>query len=393
MARGVSTIAESQAEAEAQIETEKHEVRILSCREIDLSGLPPLQSGPLPRHWMVVVEDLTPELAAERPQQEDPEGECERNTRQLYLALATDPELLSTGSTEAFPCPSCEEEVRIELPPARERPHPGHFSCPQCRAHLRLAASGSWELAPANEKRDGRCIFCGAKANSKEHVIPEWISKRLGIKQIISMEGSIQSSPNPRRRPISFGSYRAPIFCEDCNTHFKHLEDAVIPLIVPMAKGLAFSLGAQERELLALWSVKTAVSLLSAEPGDQEAVPLEHRKALRERGEFVADTWVGVFRWHGEPVIMSGDGIATNRKNPGLVRETYGAMLAFEGFGFYVTAFKEPIGAGARLCGDRPPMLSIWPPRSGLVHWPVPMTDNRVLPRNLVAGWTPLQDA
>jgi hypothetical protein len=367
-------------------------VRIVSCREVDLSELPPLQK-PLPRHWVVVVEDLTPELAAQRPQHDDPEEECERTTRQMYLAMATDPELLSTGSVEMFPCPSCEEEVRIELPSARERPHPGHFSCPHCRAHLQLAASGHrWEIAPPGEKRDGRCIFCEAKANSKEHVIPEWISKQLGIKQVISMEGSIQPGPRPRRRPISFGSYRAPIFCASCNTHFKHLEDSVIPLIVPMAKGLTFSLGAQERELLARWSVKTATALLSAEPGDQEAVPLGHRKALRERDTILADTWVGIFRWHGEPVIMSGDGIARNKKQPGLVQQTYGAMLAFEGFGFYMTAFNEPIGPGARLTGDQPPMLSIWPPRSGLVHWPGPLTDNRVLPRNLLAGWTPLQD-
>jgi hypothetical protein len=170
MARGVSTIAETQADAEAQVDAEKYEVRILSCREIDLGGLPPLQK-PLPRHWVVVVEDLTPELAAQRPQHENPEEECERATRQMYLAMATDP----------------------ELPSARERPHPGHFSCPHCRAHLQLAVSGRrWEVAPPSEKRDGRCIFCGAKANSKEHVIPEWISKQLGIKQVISMEGSIQ---------------------------------------------------------------------------------------------------------------------------------------------------------------------------------------------------------
>jgi hypothetical protein len=165
----------------------------------------------------------------------------------------------------------------------------------------------------------------------------------------------------------------------------------VIPLIVPMAKGLTFSLGTKEQALLARWSVKTAMALLSAEPGDQEAVPLEHRKALRERGEILADTWVGIFRWHGEPVIMSGDGVARNRKQPGLVRQTYSAMLAFEGFGFYVTAFSEPIGPGARLGGDQLPMLSVWPARSRLVHWPGPLTDNRILPRNLLAGWTPLQ--
>jgi hypothetical protein len=392
MARGVWTTGASRAEAEGSVDAERHRVHIVTCREIDLSGLPDLPSGPLPRHWVVVVEDQTPELAAERPQHEDPEEEAERAVRLNYLSMAIDPELLVSGEIEEFSCPGCGGKVRIELPPQREKAHPGNFGCPHCRAHLRLGDSGLWEVAPPGPRRDSGCIFCEARADSQEHVIPEWISKRLGIRDIISMEGSIQSGPEPRRRPISFASYRAPIFCSGCNTHFKHLEDAVIPLIVPMAKGLTFSLGTQERELLARWSVKTAMALLSAEPGDQETVPREHRKSLRERGEILADTWVGIFRWHGEPVIMVGDGIARNRKQLGLVRQTYSAMLAFEGFGFYVTAFNEPIGPGARLGGDQPPMLSIWPRRSGLTHWPRPLTDNRVLPRILLGGWTPLQD-
>jgi hypothetical protein len=64
VARGVWTSGETRAEAEASIEADKHKVRIISCREIDLSGLPELRSGPFPRHWVVAIEDLTPELAA-----------------------------------------------------------------------------------------------------------------------------------------------------------------------------------------------------------------------------------------------------------------------------------------------------------------------------------------
>jgi len=104
MARGVSVIAESQVEAEAQVDKAQYQVRTIKCREIDLRGLPPLASGPIPRHWVVVTEDLTPELEAERPQQDNPEEECERQVRQMYLALATDLELLVTGTQEGFDC-------------------------------------------------------------------------------------------------------------------------------------------------------------------------------------------------------------------------------------------------------------------------------------------------
>ena len=83
MARGVSATGATREEAEAQVEAEKHQVRITTCREIDLSGLLPLRSGPLPRHWVVVVEDLTPELAAQRPQQEEQSGPAAEPARRL----------------------------------------------------------------------------------------------------------------------------------------------------------------------------------------------------------------------------------------------------------------------------------------------------------------------
>jgi hypothetical protein len=391
MARVGWVSGETQEEAEATLDAERHQVRIVSFREIDLSGLPALTSGPLPRHWVFTVEDLTPALAAERPQHDDSEEAVERWVRQFYLKMDINPELVSSGTIEMFPCPNCEEEVRIELPPARDKPHPGNFSCPHCHAHLRLAKSGGWEVAPPAQRRGDQCIFCNDNANSYEHVIPGWIATRLGIKDIISMEGSIQSGPEPRRRPISFGSYRARIFCKGCNAYFKHLEDAVIPVIVPMAKGQIFSFGAGERELVARWCLETAIALLSAEPGDQDAVPLTHRRALRESDEIVASSWIGIFRWRGEPVIASGSGLVANESRLEQPRRAYSAMLAFEGFGFYVTAFSDSPHAPVPYPRHHSPMLCAWPHQLGLTHWPPPPTDNRTLPTKLFTGWTPLQ--
>ena len=73
----------------------------------------------------------------------------------------------------------------------------------------------------------------------------------------------------------------------------------MIPVIVPMARGQIFSFGAGERELVARWCLKTAIALLSAEPGDQDAIPLAHRRALREGDEIVASSWIGIFRGKG----------------------------------------------------------------------------------------------
>jgi hypothetical protein len=68
--------------------------------------------------------------------------------------------------------------------------------------------------------------------------MPVWISKQLGVKKFLSAEDAFISPNRSRRKQdISFASYRSQCFCGGCNTHFKHLEDAVIPLLVPHGQG------------------------------------------------------------------------------------------------------------------------------------------------------------
>lgn len=394
MGRGVSVVADSRSEAEAKVDEAQYEVRIVSCRELDLSGLPPLESGPLPRHWIVVVEDRTAELAAQRPQQEDPEEECERGVRLMYLQMATDPELLVSGTQEGFDCPACGEAIAFDGPAPRERKKPdsGHRDCPKCGTHLNLAApKDRWQVFVPPIKPEKKCIFCGARADSMEHVIPAWIAKQLAISGQIDPSRAMQIGRPPRRQPISLGSYRARIFCAACNEHFHHLEDEVIPWLVPMARGVPVSLGAESQAVIARWAVKTAMALLSAEPGDQDIVPWPHRKALKDSGRVVADTWVGLFRWHGPATLVTGEGSAPFSHPDGRSVDEYSALLAFEGLGFYVTAFHEALPAGSSLAGDLPYMSSFLPIRTDMVHWPPPITaDERNLPGLL--NWTPLQD-
>lgn len=105
-----------------------------------------------------------------------------------------------------------------------------------------------------------------------------------------------------RKQPISFASFRSRIFCKPCNKHFKHLEDAVIPLMVPMAKGRFVSLDPDSQALLALWASKTAVAVIAATaPQLREVVPIDQRRSVREGGRPGDETWVGHFPWRGSP--------------------------------------------------------------------------------------------
>lgn len=152
----------------------------------------------------------------------------------------------------------------------------------------------------AHPKPYPRCIFCEAKADSREHAIPAWVGKRLGIrKEELRMVLARDAAPR-RKQPIVFGSHRERIFCSSCNKHFKALEDEAIPLVEWMARGRSLRLGPAEQDLLGLWGAKTGFALLAAASDEfGKAVPLEHRKQLRFSGTVHPHTWVGYGSWSG----------------------------------------------------------------------------------------------
>jgi hypothetical protein len=383
------TIAETQDEAERSVVRSAPQLRVLRSREIDLSGLPPLRSGPLPRHWVVVVELEDPEVEATLPQHADPEDVCERETRLLYLKMATDPELLTTGMIEQFPCPACSSGVRFELPPPRESRYPLNRQCPDCRAHLRKDRAGaSWVEVEHEHTAYPSCVFCGAPANSREHVVPAWISKRFGITELLSAEDAFIVGGTRPTQPISFASYRARVMCHDCNRHFKHLEDAVIPLLVPMGRGLTLSLNRESQRLLALWATKTAVALMAARPDEDNRRLRTQGQAIRQ-GEVPADSWVAYLSWHGGPIISTGYGEAVARELHMPASEMYGVILTFAGVGFCVISILDGVPAGVTIGGSPQPLRQCWPIRLPYLDWSPPTVDNHIL--QTLLGFVPLR--
>jgi hypothetical protein len=194
------------------------------------------------------------------------------------------------------------------------------------------------------------------------------MSKRLGITE--QMYGRAVGMPAPRH-PISFASHRKKIFCKACNTHFKHLEDEVIPILVPMARGLTMSLGPVSRELLSLWASKTGMALLAAH-NLRDATPREHLDSVRYRGQPPTSSFVGYFRWGGGPNLIVGEENmhATGPDEP-FRGNTYSAILTFRGLGFHFVGFLDPIPQGFMIGSTGHP-VTFWPPTHGLIHWPPP---------------------
>jgi len=197
------------------------------------------------------------------------------------------------------------------------------------------------------------------------------MSKRLGIKTSLIGSGNVKTP----REEISFASYRAKIFCESCNAHFKDLEDAAIPLIEPMAKGWEVTLGLSSQRTIALWAAKTTIALLAAAIREvAEVVPAHHRRAIRDLGSPPAEMWVSYFPWDGEPHIWVGDGTVDLPKDdesaPPDALHTYAAIFTFRELGFQAVGFTDPIPSRAILGRELPSVRRFWPPRSNVEEWP-----------------------
>jgi hypothetical protein len=370
MPRGVMVIAETREEAEAIVRAETPVVRVLRSRELDLAGLPLL----LPRHWVVVVEHEDPNEEARLPQPDHPEDECERETRLMYLTMAVDPNHLVSGVIEEFPCPECGDSVHLELQPPGRGPPRTRALCAACRTPLRRATgTGRWETLPAELAAPKTCAYCNARARSREHVIPEWISKQLGVQDFLSADDAFVVGVEPPRQPISFASYRARVLCKECNEHFGKLEERIMPLLVPMARGRPLSLGAESRALLALWAHKTAINLLIAARGSDDVVPAKHRHAVRWDARVGADTWVAFYAWTGKPVLGTGLSNITRRASTG-VRSGYCAFLSFGQVGFSVVGLRDGLHPDETVGGDLRPLIQFWPPTTRrLQYWPPPV--------------------
>lgn len=107
-------------------------------------------------------------------------------------------------------------------------------------------------------KATGPCLFCGDTASlSKEHVIPRWVNKELGIQAVVEeRRGSV--------RRLDVLSVVLPQVCIRCNNGWlSELEQRAAPLLRPMLPGpaLPVALDPAQQAILATWAVKTSLLL------------------------------------------------------------------------------------------------------------------------------------
>lgn len=104
------------------------------------------------------------------------------------------------------------------------------------------------------------CLFCGAAGSlSREHVIPRWAAKELGV-------GAVSEERSGKARKLDALSIVLPQVCVRCNTGWMNkLEQRTAPLLAPMllgpASALPIVLDPLQQAVLATWAVKTSLLL------------------------------------------------------------------------------------------------------------------------------------
>lgn len=160
-----------------------------------------------------------------------------------------------------------------------------------------------------------RCLFCDEPANSREHIVGEWLGRALGIdKTVVTSHQSptyqVKYSPiggrpethtTVKTRTGHVASRRERLVCGGCNNGWMSaLEESVKPILGPMLDGaIPRVLSVEDQMLLATWAVKSAFVWEHA----QNSRPVASRSRTLEFGRSRTPTqftraWLG--RYEGD---------------------------------------------------------------------------------------------
>ena len=128
-----------------------------------------------------------------------------------------------------------------------------------------------------------RCIFCGARANSREHAIPEWLSKRMGIRELGFHPGHFSEDEGLKLRPLIKCEYlKTKHVCKGCNNGWMSELECwaqarfgvfVEPTLGPDDFVRIKSLRSEPKQLIR-WLLKTAAIIELALPrGEMAKIP------------------------------------------------------------------------------------------------------------------------
>jgi hypothetical protein len=122
---------------------------------------------------------------------------------------------------------------------------------------------GSSSVSTDSEGSGRKCIFCGEKADSYEHVFGDWINQVFRVEEIEARRFFFSAGTMEELRSHTVkraAAQRAKVVCKRCNTGWmSDLEGEASRLLPPLIAGKSVTLDPKEQVLAATWAIKTAM--------------------------------------------------------------------------------------------------------------------------------------
>ena len=133
------------------------------------------------------------------------------------------------------------------------------------------------------------CVFCGAPADSQEHVWPNWAAPLLADEgPLPHFHQVIQEGRPAEERRYSKDAYSVTvgIVCERCNNGWmSDLESRAKPYLGSMLRGHGRALHQAGLRTLATWALKTSMMVEHMHGAKRHIIPAEEYVHLFEHGE------------------------------------------------------------------------------------------------------------
>lgn len=138
------------------------------------------------------------------------------------------------------------------------------------------------------------CIFCEARAGSREHLWPQWVLQKI-------KPGRIQGFVGRHKNLTFHREFVVKSVCGTCNGGWmSNLESAIMPVLGSMIDDKSITLDKQHQLTVAAWALKTAMLMDATTAAD---VPLfytkQERESLRDSRLIPVTTTVWLGRYFG----------------------------------------------------------------------------------------------
>lgn len=230
------------------------------------------------------------------------------------------------------------------------------------------------------------CIFCREPANSREHLLPDWLKKVLPAKEKVIHSRQVNGGTEQRwtRKPFEEKTKQV---CSACNEGWMStLENLSKPILTPMItrNQIPLALSSQDQWITATWAAKTVYVLASQLTNS--FIPPMHPFLVRENWmpPSQVNVWIGSHdRARRDPLnsvfivkplwASAVDDLADRQAEFG-----YMAFAAIGGISFLMIGHRHTGRLRFRL---NPPaselLFKLWPREAETLNWPPPLIMDR----------------